>query len=49
LPYAQAEPVLARIGGDTLAATTFWEQTQPVGEKGLTEQQKQQVSIERTR
>jgi hypothetical protein len=48
LPYAQAEPVLARIGGYSLPATTLWEQTQQAGEKWLTAQQKQHVSVERT-
>jgi hypothetical protein len=48
LPYEQAEQVLARIGGYSLPATTLWEQTQQVGEKWLTAQQKQHVSVERT-
>ncbi len=49
LPYAQAEEVLARIGGYQLPATSLWEQTQQVGQAWLTEQQKRQVGVERTR
>lgn len=49
LPYQQAEAVLARIGGYTLPATTLWEQTQRVGQRWLTQQEKRSVSVERTR
>jgi hypothetical protein len=49
LPFEQAGQVMERIGGYSLPTTSLWEQSQRVGETLLQQQQKQEVSVERTR